>query len=202
MDWLTIMWAINVLGYLLLYWWIVVNNWRQQSEWSFLQFGALFCYGVLLFFCAALILPKDLREGVDLISRFERIRKPFFVLWILVFASELVDSFMKGVPYVMNNLGFPYIGLISFSIAVSLLGFIVASRQFQFAAAITFLLYMLFGPLVRLQQYSKPTICGQVLLNKSLQWPPDIYVTAIAKDIYNWEIARAAPDTGASELER
>ena len=83
LDWITILWAVNVLGYHLLFWWIVVNNWRFLSEWSFLQFGSLFLYGALIFFCASLILPRQITIGMDLKARFESIRKPFYVLLLL-----------------------------------------------------------------------------------------------------------------------
>ena len=137
-DWVTIIWAVNVLGYHLLFWWIVVNNWRFLSEWSFSQFGSLFLYGVLIFFCASLILPQQLTIGMDLKSRFESIRRPFFVLWLLVMCSELLDSFLKGTNYVLSELGLPYLGLMAFSLLLPMIGIVVSDRRFHISAAISF----------------------------------------------------------------
>jgi hypothetical protein len=137
-DWPTVLWAVNVLGYHLLFWWIVVNNWRFLSEWSFSQFGALFLYGVLIFFCASLILPRQVPKGMDLSERFQSIRRPFFVLWLLVMCSELLDSLLKGTDYVLNELGAPYIAVWSVSVLLSVGGIAVSSRRYHFTAAIAF----------------------------------------------------------------
>ncbi len=137
-DWLTIIWAVNVLGYQLIYWWIVVNNWRFLSEWSFSRFGLLFLYSVLLFFCASLILPSQLESGMDMKARFETIRKPFYILWLLVICSDLADSFLKGSDYVLAELGWAYAGLMSYALLLPVLGLFISDRRFHFAAAISF----------------------------------------------------------------
>lgn len=137
-DWITILWAVNVLGYHLLFWWIVVNNWRFLTEWSFSQFAALFLYGVLLFFCASLILPRYVVEGMDLRARFESIRRPFFVLWLLVMCSEMLDSLMKGTHYLFNELGAPYIALWTVSVLLSAGGIVISNRNYLFVAAVGF----------------------------------------------------------------
>jgi len=137
-DWPTVLWAVNVLGYHLIFWWIVVNNWRFLSEWSIAQFGALFLYGVLIFFCASLILPRQVPAGMDLSERYESIRKPFFGLWLLVMCSELLDSLLKGSDYVLNELGVPYIAVWSVSVVLSACGIVVSSRRYHIAAAIGF----------------------------------------------------------------
>jgi len=138
LDWPTVVWSVNVLGYHLLFWWIVVNNWRFLPEWTFPQFASLFLYGVFLFFCASLILPPQFTAGMDLRVRFESIRRPFYVLWLLVMCSELLDSFSKGTGYVLTELGPPYLGVMSFSLTLSVAGIIVADRRFHVAAAIAF----------------------------------------------------------------
>jgi len=137
-DWVTIIWAVNVLGYHLLFWWIVVNNWRLLPVWKFSHFGSLFLYGVFIFFCASLILPRQFAKGMDLKARFESIRKPFFVLWLLVMCLELLDSLQKGSDYVVSELGFPYLSLWTFSVSISLAGVFISNRRYHFIAAICF----------------------------------------------------------------
>ena len=138
LDWVAILWAVNVLGYHLLFWWIVVNNWRFLSEWTFLQFGALFLYGVLIFFCASLILPPHVSTGMELKARFESIRVPFFVLWLLVMCSELLDSLLKGTDYVLAELGAPYITMWTISVLLSVGGIVTSNRRYHLIAAISF----------------------------------------------------------------
>lgn len=137
-DWVTVIWAVNLLGYHLIFWWIVVNNWRFLSEWTFLQFGSLFLYGMFIFFSASLILPRQFTKGMDLKTRFESIRRPFFVLWLLVMCFELVDSLLKGLNYVLTELGWLYIALMAFSVTLCLLGILVSNRRFHLGAAISF----------------------------------------------------------------
>lgn len=138
MDWVTILWAINVLGYHTLFWWIVVNNWRSLEEWSFTEFGALFVYGIFVFFCASLILPRRVKENLDMQARFESIRQPFYGLWFCVLAAEFSDSFLKGSDYVLNELGLPYFALVSTLAAVNLGGLLIADRRYHYGAAIAF----------------------------------------------------------------
>ena len=137
-DWVTNIWAVNVLGYHLLFWWIVVNDWRALPVWTFLRFSSLFPYGVLLFFCATLILPRQLVEEMDLKAGFETIRRPFYILWLLVMCFELLDSLQKGTEYVKNELGPAYLSLWAFSVLLSLTGTMVSNRRYHLAAAIGF----------------------------------------------------------------
>ena len=159
-DWITILWAVNVLGYHLLFWWIVVNNWRFLSEWSFSQFGALFLYGVFVFFCASLILPRQVTIGMDLKERFESIRRPFFILWVFVLCSELLDSLLKGTEYVRNELGAPYIALWTVSISLSAGGIVISNRRYHFAAAIVFFCDLCSLDVSRVFYYLSPLTVG------------------------------------------
>lgn len=104
-DFVSLLWAVNVLQYLVIYWWVVVGNWRGYTTFSILDFTALFFYGVFLYFCAALILPPRAEPDLDLTARFESIRRPFFLMWLLVVTAEVVDSFLKGTEYVVSELG-------------------------------------------------------------------------------------------------
>ena len=137
-DWVTVTWAVNVLGYHLIFWWIVVNNWRFLSEWTFHQFGSLFVYGVLIFFAASLILPPQITKGMDLKARFESIRRPFFALWLLVMCFELLDSLLKGTDYILAELGILYLCLMLFSVSLSAAGIVIANRRFHLLAAVSF----------------------------------------------------------------
>jgi len=104
-DFVSVAWSVNVLQYLVIYWWVVVGNWRSYTTFSLPGFMALFAYGVLLYFCAALVLPPRAEAGLDLPARFESVRRPFFLVWLLVIGAEVLDSFLKGAAYVTSELG-------------------------------------------------------------------------------------------------
>jgi hypothetical protein len=141
-DFLSIMWAVNVLQYLVIYWWVVVGNWRAFTTWSFPGFIALFLYGVFLYFCAALVLPGRVDPGLDLGRRFDSIRRPFFAMWLLVLVAEVVDSFLKGVDYVLHSLGPFWMVVNGFVAALILLARTLSSRKAQrVVAVLVFLVY-------------------------------------------------------------
>lgn len=135
-DGITFVWTLNVLGYHLIYWWVVVNNWRTRETWSFAGFGALFLYGVALYFCAALVLPRATENELDLKDRFDRIRAPFFSLWLVVLLSEVVDSFLKGMDYVFGELGIPYVLLITLTGILTASAIRIRDRRFHWVFAI------------------------------------------------------------------
>jgi hypothetical protein len=135
-DGITFVWTLNVLGYHLIYWWVVVNNWRTRETWSFAGFAALFLYGVALYFCAALVLPRATDKELDLKDRFESIRTPFFSLWLVVLLSEVIDSLLKGVDYVLGELGTPYVLLISLTGILTVSATRIRNRRFHWAFAV------------------------------------------------------------------
>jgi hypothetical protein len=138
LDAVTLAWAVNVLGFHLIYWWIVVNNWRTLEQWSFARFAPLFLYGVLLYFCAALVLPDTVTPGTDLRARFESIRRPFFVFWFLVMCSELADSLFKGTDYVWRELGPGYLCVMAASFSLIGGALRTSDRRYHLMAALAF----------------------------------------------------------------
>ena len=147
LDGVSLLWAFNILVMLLMFWWVVVNNWRIREAWSFSGFAALFLYGVGIYFCAALILPRVDAEGVDMRARFERIRVPFFLFWLFVILLELFDSLLKGGDYVLSELGPPYIVGMGSSLVLGVFALRVRGRLFHWVFAlwtcVTFMAWVL-----------------------------------------------------------
>lgn len=136
LDGIPLLWAFNVLCQHLLYWWVVVGNWRNAETWSFAGFGALFAYAVALYFSASIILPRATESGVDLATRFEKVRKPFFSAALVITALELLDSFSKGLAYVLDELGNPYLIGMGLGSVLILVALRTTSRRFHWAFAI------------------------------------------------------------------
>jgi len=142
LDSVSLIWAVNVFQYLVIYWWVVVGNWRTLTTWSFPGFLSLFFYGVVLYFCAALILPVDPEAGLDLGSRFESIRRPFFIMWLFVVGAEVLDSFLKGADYVLTELGPGWFVVNGISASLALAALRVSNRRLnEVFAVIVFLSY-------------------------------------------------------------
>lgn len=135
-DSVTLVWAANILLYLVIYWWVVVGNWRGRTTWSFPSFVSLFLYGVFLYFCAALILPENAEPGLDLTARFDSIRRPFFTMWLLVVCAEVTDSFIKGVEYVLTELGPAWFGIVGGSALLGIVALRVEDRRFHRGLAV------------------------------------------------------------------
>ena len=141
-DFLPLMWAVNTLQYLLIYWWVVVGNWRSYTTFAFVDFATLFFYGVFLYFCASLILPSRVEAGLDLSARFESIRRPFFIMWLSVVGAEVADSFLKGTEYVVSQLGPGWVVVNGVVIAGCVAALFVSDRRFQKVfAVLVFLMY-------------------------------------------------------------
>ena len=151
-DGITFLWTLNVLGYHLIYWWVVVNNWRIRETWTFTGFAALFLYGVALYFCAALVLPRATGKEIDLKERFDSIRTPFFSLWLVVLLSEVVDSLLKGVDYVLGELGIAYVLMIAMTGSLTVLAIRIRDRRFHWAFAIGILVVNLGWVLYRFSE--------------------------------------------------
>ena len=134
-DGITFLWTLNVLLFHLIYWWVVVNNWRIRETWSFTGFAALFLYGVALYFCAALILPRATDRELDLKERFDSIRAPFFSLWLVMLLSEVVDSFSKGFDYVLGELGIVYLLMMPLTGILTVAAIRIRNRRFHWAFA-------------------------------------------------------------------
>lgn len=136
LDGVPLVWSANVLGFHLIYWWVVVGNWRSQGTWSFVGFSALFAYGVALYFCAALILPRAREGGASLAARFETVRGPFFAAWLILLLLEALDSFSKGSAYVVGELGYPYLLLVGSSIILTVIAMRTGNRRFHWFFAV------------------------------------------------------------------
>lgn len=101
--WVQLMWAMNVLIYIVTIWWGMFW-WSGQQEWSYFQFLLLLVYAIFLFLCASLVFPWDIPDGFDFEEHFYQTRPWFFsalaVAWLIDLPETIAksDSELRGLP--------------------------------------------------------------------------------------------------------
>lgn len=94
-SWIHILWTLNVLVWLIAYWWFsfalaTVDAWTPQL----LLF--VLAYGALIYFLLALLYPDQVETGADLFAYFTKNRKWFFGALILLGVMDLIDAVVKS----------------------------------------------------------------------------------------------------------
>ncbi|MEM7099092.1 MAG: hypothetical protein AAF541_12600 [Pseudomonadota bacterium] len=94
-SWIHVLWTINVLIWLVAYWWFsfalaTVDTWTPQL----LLF--VLVYGALIYFLIALLYPDQVETGADLFAYFAKNRRWFFGALILLGVMDLVDAVVKS----------------------------------------------------------------------------------------------------------
>ena len=96
-DWISLMWAVAVLLWQIVYWLGTVNSYRERAAgFTVASFGLLLLAAVGLYFAAALVLPSKIGPGTDLRQHYSAIRIPFFLAIMALPFLELGDSALNG----------------------------------------------------------------------------------------------------------
>lgn len=107
---------VNVLLTVIITWW-VPYRWRNASPWTLFLFLWLLIAPLILYLVAALLFPTN-QDDVVVTSWREHYyanNRKVFAIFGLSFASDLVDTLLKGVAYFLS-LGPLYYGLMSMHI--------------------------------------------------------------------------------------
>jgi len=91
-DWIVLTWAVGVLLWQVLFWLGTVNSARARPVFTVANFGMLLLAAVALFFAATLVLPGQIGPGTDLRRHYGAVRKPFFLVILLLPILEICDS--------------------------------------------------------------------------------------------------------------
>jgi hypothetical protein len=127
-HWLTVGWAVLVLLILVVYWFAIVNVWRDRVQWTFGNLGILLVMAITLYFWAALVLPRNLGADTDLPHHYESVRRPLFAILAIWPALGLLDFAIDGIETLKALDAGIWFGHTA-SIGVGLLGFFTASRR-------------------------------------------------------------------------
>jgi hypothetical protein len=102
-------WIFNLFLYLVVAWWIFYR-WRNQQSWNFYLFVFVLISPTILYLASMLLFPRegDVDLAVDYKTHYYVNHRAFFILFALFTPVDLADSWLKGVPHLLE-LGPPYI---------------------------------------------------------------------------------------------
>lgn len=127
MNWLSIGWAITVMLWSVAFWLGTINDTRPLESWTVGSFGILLSMAVVLYFLAAIVLPSRIHPGADLVTHFETVRRPFFLMFALWVILTTVSVLIWGVENLMRS-GPPFWIGQSASLGIALLGLFTPHR--------------------------------------------------------------------------
>jgi len=93
--WPQMLWALNVLIYILAIWWGMFW-WSAQQDWSYFQYLLLILYAILLFLAASLIFPWDIPDDFDFEEHFYETRPWFFSVLALAWCIDIPETVFKS----------------------------------------------------------------------------------------------------------
>lgn len=137
-SWIHLLWTINILVWLVAYWWfsfalVTVDAWTPQL----LLF--VLAYGAVIYFLLALLYPDQIDSGADLFAYFTKNRKWFFGTLIALGVMDLIDAVVKSN---VTNLGGPPLPAYAFFmfiwIAPAVAAMFVKNKVFHAVYSVTF----------------------------------------------------------------
>lgn len=142
MGWVSWLWLTFLFVWMIQFWWWeyrlleILKNW---SQWNYLL---VISYAVALFLLVAILVPRKW-DLDDLNQHFLSKRRWFYSLFLLAFAIDVMDSYMKG--------GWPYIraaGLVNYmqqiaALPAAVIGFRSAKIRVHLVLAALFLAWQI-----------------------------------------------------------
>ena len=91
------LWCLNILLYLVNFWWFVFY-WNRLEQWQYLIFLLLIFYAILLSLLKLVLIPPGFRSGFDFKEHFYARRKWFFGLSALIWLLDVMETYLKDYP--------------------------------------------------------------------------------------------------------
>ena len=137
---LHLLWAASIMLELIFFWW-----WEFElyafTDWSFGTFFFLIFYSITLFLLAALLFPDKIEDYDGYEDFFLKRRKWFFGVFALTFVLDVIDTLIKGAPYLDSVLDVSYLIQVPIGIALSLVAMATADRRYHLALVLMHLGY-------------------------------------------------------------
>ena len=102
-----LIWTGNILLMLISFWWWGINL-REIEEWVYIQLLFLLFDVSLWCLLAALLFPVTIPDDFDLGEYFQKKRKPFYLILILLAFADPVTSIILGTEHLIE-LGWGYL---------------------------------------------------------------------------------------------
>jgi hypothetical protein len=96
-------WVLTILLLTFLHWWSLWDF--REIEWTYPKFLFALAAPSLMFFAATLINPKEITgDALDLADHFEKVRRPFLIVFIVMGSIMTLDGPLFGTEPVFNIL--------------------------------------------------------------------------------------------------
>ena len=135
-------WAASLLLWIIHFWW-----WEFRlaliEQWTFAIYFFIILYAILFYFLCTLLFPSDLQDYSGYEEYFLSRRYWFFGILAATFIADIVDTNLKGSPY-LHSLGVEYPIRIAVGLAVCCIAMFTRNRRIQLALLAVSLLYQVF----------------------------------------------------------
>jgi hypothetical protein len=144
-DWVKVysvhlLWALNVLLFMVLNWWVLFR-WETQQEWTFFLFFFLLLTPTISFLLSVILFPDPFRKKMDFKQNFYEDKRWFFTLAAFLPLLDFVDTLLKGFPHLVAQGPF-YIITIGLITALSLIAAIIKNQKYHKFFSVFFLIYI------------------------------------------------------------
>jgi hypothetical protein len=102
--WIHTLWMINILGALMLFWW-VLYRWRNVPEWNFYLFLWVNIAPLLTYLAAGVLCPGELEAtgSPDWRDYYYRNRRGFFFVFGAIWPLDIIDTLLKGKQHFVDQ---------------------------------------------------------------------------------------------------
>ena len=138
--WVHLLWALNLLLFVVLEWWILYR-WRNQTDWNFYLYAFLLLSPAISFLLSVILFPST-TDKLDFKEHFYRNRAWFFSIAALLPPLDAADTLLKGYAHFQAQ-GPLYVVFLSIVFVLTLLGAIIQNERYHKLFSIFFLAYML-----------------------------------------------------------
>lgn len=139
--WVHMLWALNLLLFQILNWWILFR-WQTRTEWTFFLFMFLLLSPTLSFLLTVLLFPDPLLDGADLRQHYFANHRWFFTLGAILPPADAVDTLLKGTEHFRAQ-GPLYVVFLAVVLALMVIAARTRRAGFHAFFAVFFLVYLI-----------------------------------------------------------
>ncbi len=137
--WVHLLWAVNVLTYVIGVWWGMFW-WSGQDSWTFFQFMFVVLYAIFLFLLASLLYPWDFPADFDFEKQFFSNRRWFFGILGVAWCIDIPETLLKGAVS-LREVPQHYFVFVGVLLVLTSIGIATASRRYHGFFAVFWLIW-------------------------------------------------------------
>jgi len=94
--WVHALWTVNIMAYLVFFWWFMYH-WSGVESWNFFLFVFLLLYAVALYLISALLFPGEVSSGFDFREHYFRTNRWVFGFLTVAYVLDIIETTSKAV---------------------------------------------------------------------------------------------------------